>query len=695
MSSSQGAHEKQGAHENPTPSGLPLEVFDPAPVGVAVFRGKELVLTYMNDIYRNVFGDRPLGSPLRTAFADLAEQEYLDMLDGVYATGQPVQVAAAPVTVRYAHGSVEERYFSFSLSGLSVTDGDRGVLVVVVEVTEQVSAVERSRLLAEERRRALRRYQSLVTAGAQKVWVSDPQGHIVERNEAWERVTGKPWEELRGDGWLETAHPEDRPGLTAAWFRAVEEVPDLFEYVYRLRHADGSYRHCDLRAVPVREDGAVVEWMAACTDIEERWRLDRRQKLLGRAAQAATESPSAPEAFAALSGVIVPSLADECGIYLLNESEHPQQDDWGPLLVTRVAARARPGLPPGLPPRREESVDPRHAIGKAVRERQPVHRTFPPGDVPEDFAPPGTRPWLVRTGAHSGVMLPVLVDGAVAAVVSAFVCGTRDPIPRGDRDLMRELIEQAHAPLSHALTLQRTQRVARALQHSLLTAPPDVPGVDIVARYLPSPAAADVGGDWYDSFVLGDGATTLIIGDVAGHDLGAAVTMSKLRNMLRALTVDREEPPGDILRRLDVCMQALSPEEGTATCVLARVEGSRGGPWQLNYSVAGHPPPLVATVENGACFLEAAQDLLLGGLQMDEPRNSAVHPLPPASTVLLYTDGLVERPDEDLDQGLERLRRRAAALAREPLDRFCDALLSPPVGTGYDDIAMIALRLPG
>jgi Stage II sporulation protein E (SpoIIE) len=162
--------------------------------------------------------------------------------------------------------------------------------------------------------------------------------------------------------------------------------------------------------------------------------------------------------------------------------------------------------------------------------------------------------------------------------------------------------------------------------------------------------------------------------------------------MLRGLSIDRQEPPGEILRRLDGAIGTLYREE-TATCVLARVERAADGPRRLNYSVAGHPPPLMVAHDGGSRFLDEAPNHLLG-LLYDRPRRSAVEPLPPRSTLLLYTDGLVERPGEDLDDGLERLRRYSASLAREPLETFCDKLLAGLTFGGKDDIAMIALRLP-
>jgi hypothetical protein len=162
--------------------------------------------------------------------------------------------------------------------------------------------------------------------------------------------------------------------------------------------------------------------------------------------------------------------------------------------------------------------------------------------------------------------------------------------------------------------------------------------------------------------------------------------------MLRGLAMDRREPPGDILRRLNVATESLY-RDGTATCILARLQGPADGRWWLEYSMAGHPPPLLVTHEGEGRYLEEGANPLLG-VAYDEPRTSAVAALPPRSTLLLYTDGLIEIPGEHLDDGLDRLRRNAEMLARAPLEDFSDQLLAQvPVGR-KDDIAMIAVRLP-
>ncbi|HEY6739374.1 MAG TPA: SpoIIE family protein phosphatase [Actinopolymorphaceae bacterium] len=673
-------------------SGLGLEIFDPAPVAVAVTRGWHHTLVYTNDQFRALFGERPIGLPLLEAFPDLLEVRYLDRLDDVLSTGEPSTSTSVPIMIGHPRGEPEERYFNVSLSTITTDQGEHGVLLVAADVTDQVTASDQIRILSEERRRALQRYESLVATGAQHVWVADAAGRVIESGGAWEQVTGRSWEEVRGHGWLASAHPTDRGRLTRAWFRAVEEVPDLFQGVYRIRTPDGTYRHIDIRAVPIREQDLVIEWVGTCSDVEDQWLQERRSQLLTRAAAVVTHTRRPQDAFAALSRVIVPTLADACCIYLLPEPVYPSAGG-RPTIVDRVAATAREGLPPGLPPLREEHIPRDSAFARAVRERRPVHATFAPGSVPEDIETPGMLHWLTLVGAHNGVLVPVLVDGTVAAVVAAFVTGERDPIGPAEMALMSELLGLAHDTLSNAMQLQRAQRVALALQHSLLTDPPTPDELELQARYLPSPAAAEVGGDWYDSFVLPDGMTVMIIGDVAGHDLAAAVTMGKMRNMLRALAADRQAPPGEMLRRLDTATQILTPEEATATCIYARVEGEPGGPWQLNYSVAGHVPPLLVEADGSARFLLGAHNPLLG-LAPNQPRISAIEPLPPGATLLLYTDGLIERHDEDLDDGLGRLLEHASALADAPLDAFCDELLAKHAASGDDDMALIALRLP-
>ncbi|RJL30121.1 SpoIIE family protein phosphatase [Bailinhaonella thermotolerans] len=667
---------------------LTLDVLDPAPVGVSVTSGPEHRLRYTNAAYRAIFGDRPLGVPLREAFRGVLETAYFDLLDGVLATGKPITMDAVAARVTLPETGTRRLYLSFSASRV-IGRGEPKVVIMVADVTEQVTAAQRIRDTSEERRRILRRFQSLVRVSAQIVWVTGPMGGVTEPSPGWERVTGQSWEEFRGEGWQAVVHPEDRPGVVESWQRALREVRP-WHCVYRLRTVSGEYRHFEVNAAPVVEGGVVIEWVGTCSDIERRWQEERRRELLDRAAAATADNTGLREMLGALAEVIVPDLADGCGVHLL--CDLPDRPEGAPFTAERVATAAGPRFP-RLPASGVERYPASGGFARAVRLRKPLQRTFPQGRPPAEVLPAGTTAWLKAAGANSVVLRPVVVDGTVAAVVTTATCDPRPPMSPEDIQLIGEMFEHAHDALSSALQYQRSQQVALALQRSLLVDPPEVPGLEIEARYRPSPAAADVGGDWYDAFVLADDATVLVIGDVAGHDLRAAVAMSQLRNLLRGLTVDRPEPPGHVLRRMNTAMETLYGE-GTATCVLARVESSGPEEWELRYAVAGHPPPLLVTPGGRGRFLDEAANPLLG-LLFDQPYVSAIEPLPPGGTVLLYTDGLVERPDEHLDQGLTRLRNHAAALAGEPLPVFCDRLLDILPTTGKDDICLIALRVPG
>ena len=267
-----------------------------------------------------------------------------------------------------------------------------------------------------------------------------------------------------------------------------------------------------------------------------------------------------------------------------------------------------------------------------------------------------------------------------------------------DRDRADRLEGELASSELGTVALQDLAVVAAALQRSMLTVLPDLPGLDLCARYQPAVSARQVGGDWYDAFVLADGTVALVIGDVAGHDLDAAVRMAQARNLLRGLAFDRpHEPPSAILGRFDHTLTSLAVTE-TATCVYAMLDqqeqpahaGAEGTAWRLRFASAGHPPPLLVTPE-GSRFLETTEHLLLG-LGGHDPRSDAGQPLPDGATLLLYTDGLVEHRGRSIVDGLASLRTLGATLAGERLDDFCDAILADLGAQPLDDVCMLAIR---
>ncbi|WP_432513828.1 PP2C family protein-serine/threonine phosphatase [Kineococcus sp. SYSU DK001] len=268
-------------------------------------------------------------------------------------------------------------------------------------------------------------------------------------------------------------------------------------------------------------------------------------------------------------------------------------------------------------------------------------------------------------------------------------------LSENQRAMLVALASYSTQALQRALLLDERTAAARTLQTSMLTRDlPQVGDLELVARYVPAHAGDQVGGDWYDGVLLPDGTTLLVIGDVAGHDITAAAEMGQLRIALRALAVDRDDPPAELLDRLESVVDSFRSDAILASCLVARVEqdgaARAAGLRTLRWANAGHPPPVLVLPDGTARVLGAAPDLLLGvgaGRRTDH-----VVDVPAGSTLLLYTDGLVERRDDDLDAGTERLRAEASALAGADLADGLDRLLARLRGQADDDVALLAVR---
>jgi serine phosphatase RsbU (regulator of sigma subunit) len=249
--------------------------------------------------------------------------------------------------------------------------------------------------------------------------------------------------------------------------------------------------------------------------------------------------------------------------------------------------------------------------------------------------------------------------------------------------------------LDNARLYGRQLKVAETLQRSLLTPPPQPDNLQIAVRYRPASAHALVGGDFYDAFTQPDGATLLVVGDVAGHSVEAAAAMSQLRSAVRTLAYDSPDSPGRTLTRVDRVLTGLG--FGTlATALVARieqpVEQARAGLRTLRWSSAGHLPPLLLHLDGTVDLLDTTPERLLG---VDEPTVRTDHEatLQPGDTVLLVTDGLVEHGRGDIDTGLARLTGVLTELADVPVDELCDRLLDRILpGRADDDIALLAVR---
>jgi serine phosphatase RsbU (regulator of sigma subunit)/PAS domain-containing protein len=317
-----------------------------------------------------------------------------------------------------------------------------------------------------------------------------------------------------------------------------------------------------------------------------------------------------------------------------------------------------------------------------------VGSTLPPGEVSDVF-------WALSP--RTAVTLPMAARGRTFGALSIYRSPDRSAAEADDVAAARDVAERVALALDNSRLYEQQRRLAEGLQRSMLTEPPEPDHAEIVVRYRPAMEAAQVGGDWYDAFLQPSGATMVVIGDVVGHDAEAAAAMGQLRGMLRGIAYRHGISPAEVLTELDAAVHGL--QMGTmATAAIARVEQTpeekAAGLTRVRWSNAGHPAPLVLHHDGRIEELAAARAELMLGVDPTARRTDSVVTVRRGSTLLLYTDGLVEGRDLPLDEGVARLRTALAELADEPLPALCDAVIEQLRPEGLqDDVALVAIRL--
>jgi serine phosphatase RsbU (regulator of sigma subunit) len=299
---------------------------------------------------------------------------------------------------------------------------------------------------------------------------------------------------------------------------------------------------------------------------------------------------------------------------------------------------------------------------------------------------------LVRTDEPALWDIAGWPEGESVAVAAARLRVDRSPVyvavPSSSQTpgfpVLRQLAQAVAAAVEAQRSYDEEHRIAVTLQRSLLQSRlPDVAGLEFAVRYEPAGAQTEVGGDFYELTIL-DGHLLVAIGDVAGHSLHAATVMAELRHAVRAYAVEGH-PPGAVLELVNHFMRTVLPTESATLCLLT-LEPATG---RVRLASAGHLPPLLHS--DGAVRFLAPRGPLLG---ITAPRPPDLEfELPPGGTLVLYTDGLIERRDADIDVGLAALADCASTV--EPsLDAFCQRLLVTLAGAGEqaDDIAVVAVR---
>ncbi|MFF5844079.1 SpoIIE family protein phosphatase [Streptomyces massasporeus] len=538
--------------------------------------------------------------------------------------------------------------------------------------------------------------------------VVDPGGRILAVNPAAERLLGRAAPAMRGEDAHDLLHRDAHGGRIpreqCPLLRAVAERSEAREEGDICLRGDGRLIAISWSASPVTDDGAFIGMAVLFTDTAGERSARRERAAYTRALEDLTErltlvaeitdvlgqTLETDEALVRLGRLLVPRLADWAAVDLRVASGE----------VHRMAVTGPAGREAGLEGGRQRLTE----AGEA--DHSPLVQVLNGADpVLQQEAAPAAPPasplaavhddFLRTVGSTSAITVPLGPRGQITGALTVVRTDPEHPFDGDDLDVVSDIGRRVGLVIDNARRFGRQRAVAEAMQRNLLAPLPQPGRLRLAARYQPAPAGSQVGGDWYDAFERKDGTLALVIGDVVGHDLTAAAGMAQLHGILRSLAWDHTGPPGAVVDRLDDAMPAITTVP-MATLVLALLEGDpHTGPWTLRWTSAGHPPPLLLTPDGQAQYLEAGQGVVLGvppGTGGSRP--SAAQALPPGSTLLLYTDGLIEIPGSDLDTGLARLRRHALALAHEPLDTLCDQLPArmPPGST--DDVALLALRLP-
>jgi serine phosphatase RsbU (regulator of sigma subunit)/anti-sigma regulatory factor (Ser/Thr protein kinase) len=347
---------------------------------------------------------------------------------------------------------------------------------------------------------------------------------------------------------------------------------------------------------------------------------------------------------------------------------------------SRLELHASRGVPPHLEADRYRSIADRLA-GRLASSRRPVSL--------ERRETTGALEALLASADMQSVLgLPLILDGQLLGVLYV---GTRilRPFSEEDTALLQLVGDRVALAVDRARLFEQERHIAETLQRSLLPEQlPQIPGLEVAVRYLPAGAGMEVGGDWFDMFELGDGHVVLAMGDVVGRGVRAAALMGKLRTALEAYAFDGHSP-AEVVDRLHALMERQHGAE-MATLLYVAITPDRES---AELASAGHMPLLIRGPDGETRFTARSASPPLGALPFVRFDASRVH-IEPGSTLLLFTDGLVEVRGTSIDVRLDELRRTVEASPSDP-EVLCDAVLERMLGyeEPQDDVALLVLGL--
>ena len=518
----------------------------------------------------------------------------------------------------------------------------------------------------------------------------DGDGVVMRWNDAASRMFGWPASEAIGRPLRELIFPEEeKPRHDERRRQLIEsdETVMLMTVETALQRRDGSSFPAEETISRVRVgDGVVISTFVRDTSGRQRRQQEREALLREQAARAEAERVAQmvsgmqllvdatlrhqklkdilPDLITRVPGVLD---AEAATIFLADE-------DLDQLVVGASSLGSEGGEPPG-PIRFDQAF-----AGRVAARRQPELVQDP---SPEDLADPALR----EIGVVSLIGAPLLARGRLTGVIQVGSASRR--LADEDLGLLRLAADRVALAIDHVQLYERELRIAETLQRSLLPERlPQLPGLAVAARYQPAAAEAEVGGDWYDVIPIPGGRVGLVMGDVAGKGLGAASMVGRLRSALRAYALEGHDA-ATAVNQLNRLVWTELDESQMATLIYVIIDAAEG---HVRWVNAGHLPPLLVVGDTLPHFLEGGRSVPLGVLPFPSFEENSVE-VHPGASVVLYTDGLVERPGIHLDDGLAKLAEAVRGAPAEP-NQLCDHLLAAlvPDEGAPDDVALLALQ---
>jgi PAS domain S-box-containing protein len=510
------------------------------------------------------------------------------------------------------------------------------------------------------------RYRSLANVVPQLIWSANAGGEVDYVNDRWTAYTGLDAGETGRSGWRGAIADGDSDDAWNASLRSGEP----FSGEFRLREGrSGRSRWFLINAIAIRDGaGRVTRWIGSCTDVDQQKRIEERETFLARAGDRLSASLDVDATLDTIAELVVGRMAAWARLDLL--------DDDGRFVAALVASddedeetalRGLLGRPAG---------DRLAEIFTVALMRREVLVDTDLRDLAGDAAG-------VRGG--SSIVVP-LSSGETFLGALTLVHAGAHAIGPDEVAVARDFGRRAAQALDHARLYDRERTTADALQRAMLPqALPLIANVSFSASYSAASESQRVGGDFYDAFTLPDGRVALTIGDVTGHGLEAAVIMGEIRQTLRAASFERAEPAA-ILDRASRLLVA-SGRSVFVTAIFGVLDVATG---RFVYATAGHPAPLVY---DGVKLLRLGTSGLPIGLRDDEGVDFAIV-LPPNSTLVLYTDGLLEF-SRDLDEGEQRIEGAIRDLDVHDIDHLAGAIMKRVLreDQASDDIAILTATL--